>query len=145
MSSRASAPRRPPPPPPHGRPSATNPPGLSASTDCLWLLPVRVLLLLTGDVARVSRSKDHDLVCGECKVLVDNFEETYGGHCTNYCAAVGMNCVGAWEEVGDTCEEASAESCDHHMHGEDGSSITTSDAICQCEPAGGQGDGGGGH
>ena len=52
---------------------------------------------------------------------------------------------GAWEEVGDTCEEASAESCDHHMHGEDGSSISTSDAICQCEPAEGQGDGGGGH
>ena len=37
-----------------------------------------MLLLLTGDVARLSRSKDHDLVCGECKVLVDNFEETYG-------------------------------------------------------------------
>ena len=90
-------------------------------------------------------NKDHDMVCGECKVLVDSFEETYGGHCANYCEALGLSCVAAWEEVGDSCEEASVESCDHHMHGEDGSSISTSDAICQCEPAEGQGDGGGGH
>ena len=76
------------------------------------------------------------MVCGECKVLVDSFEETYGGHCANYCEALGLSCVAAWEEVGDSCEEASVESCDHHMHGEDGSSISTSDAICQCEPGG---------
>ena len=80
-------------------------------------------------------NKDHDMVCGECKVLVDSFEETYGGHCANYCEALGLSCVAAWEEVGDSCEEASVESCDHHMHGEDGSSISTSDAICQCGPA----------
>jgi hypothetical protein len=79
-----------------------------------------------------ARSKDGGLVCGECKVLVDNFQDTYGGHCTNYCAALGMRCVGAWEEVNDTCEEASAESCDHHMHGANGDAIITSDAICEC-------------
>ena len=86
-------------------------------------------------------SIDQGRICGECKVLVDNFESTYGGHCTNYCQALGMRCVGAWEEVNDTCEEASAESCDHHMHGSDGGAIVTSDAICQCAP--GKGSGGG--
>ena len=88
-------------------------------------------------------SKDHGLVCGECKVLVDNFETTYGGHCTNYCAAIGMRCIGAWEEVGDTCQEASTESCDHHMHDASGAATATSDAICECEP--GPADTGGGH
>merc|ERR1712038_584889 len=35
---------------------------------------------------------DHNLVCGECKVLVDNFESVYGGTCSGYCNALGLTC-----------------------------------------------------
>ena len=41
--------------------------------------------------------KDHGLICGECKVLVDNFDSTYQT-CDGYCASIGKTCVGAWEE-----------------------------------------------
>merc|ERR1712110_1135774 len=46
---------------------------------------------------------DGGLVCGDCKVLVNNFDSVYGT-CNGYCGAMGMGCKGAWEEVGDTCE-----------------------------------------
>ena len=46
--------------------------------------------------------KDHCLVCGDCKVLVDQMQSRYGGKCDNYCAALGKECVAAWEEVDDT-------------------------------------------
>ena len=76
-------------------------------------------------VRRSEPNKDHGLVCGECTVLVDQFKATYGGHCSNYCAALGMTCVGAWEEANDSCFFLSAESCDHHF-----ASGQTSDGIC---------------
>jgi hypothetical protein len=73
------------------------------------------------------RDKDHDLVCGECTVLVDDFDTTYGNSCVNYCAQVaGRECSGAWEEVGDTCQVESTQSCQHWGAGQ------TSDAICEC-------------
>lgn len=70
---------------------------------------------------------DHNLVCGECKVLVDNFESVYGGTCSGYCNALGLTCRGGWEEVNDTCEEAWSIGCSQWL--------STSDAICQCSPA----------
>ena len=69
---------------------------------------------------------DHDLVCGECKVLVDNFMDTYGGSCGNYCRSIGRACSGAWEEHGDTCEVASDEDCANSNR------IDSSDFICEC-------------
>merc|ERR1719159_667963 len=68
---------------------------------------------------------DHGLVCGDCKVLVDNFESVYGT-CSQYCASLGLDCVGAWEESADTCEVQEVLSC--------GQSVATSDAICECSP-----------
>ena len=32
--------------------------------------------------------------CGECKVLVDNFDTKYGGLCENFCRAQGLDCAG---------------------------------------------------
>ena len=46
--------------------------------------------------------KDHDLVCGDCKVLVDNFSSKYKT-CDGYCSSIGAICVDAWEETGDSC------------------------------------------
>ena len=46
---------------------------------------------------------EQNLACGNCKVLVNNFGSTYGGLCSNYCRAIGRECVGAWEEQDDTC------------------------------------------
>ena len=46
--------------------------------------------------------KDHGLICGECKVLVNHFMTTYAGSCNNYCRARGRLCTAMWEESGDT-------------------------------------------
>ncbi|EOD21377.1 hypothetical protein EMIHUDRAFT_368782 [Emiliania huxleyi CCMP1516] len=67
--------------------------------------------------------KDGGLVCGKCKVLVDNFDSYYGS-CDGYCAAIGRSCTGAWEESGDTCTVKHDMACDQ--------SIASSDAICEC-------------
>jgi len=67
--------------------------------------------------------KDHGRVCGECKVLVDKFSSKYHT-CDGYCAAVGRQCVGAWEEQNDDCAVAYDMTC--------GQSISSSDAICEC-------------
>jgi hypothetical protein len=85
--------------------------------------------------------KDHGLVCGECKVLVNLFEKNYGGLCSTYCAAVGRTCVGAYEEVDDTCEVERVEACDQAF------AKPTTDAICECgaETGANGGGRGGGH
>lgn len=67
--------------------------------------------------------KDHGRVCGECKVLVDRFNSKYHT-CNGYCAKVGRQCVGAWEEENDSCNVAYDMTCDQ--------TIASSDAICQC-------------
>jgi len=80
----------------------------------------------TGDCDESTwPDKDNGLVCGECKVLVDNMKDKYGT-CTAYCNAVGRKCVGAWEESRDTCTVKSTEDCSHNF------GAHTSDAICEC-------------
>lgn len=80
-----------------------------------------------GDICDESTwpDLDHNLVCSDCKVLVDNFDSTYGT-CTVYCdTVVGPGtCVAAWEETGDSCTVQSVETCS--------SLIQSSDALCQC-------------
>lgn len=66
---------------------------------------------------------DHDMVCGECKVLVSNFDTKYV-NCDGYCAAIGRTCTGAWEELDDDCEVYFGLSC--------GEPFDSSDLICQC-------------
>merc|ERR1712232_920158 len=68
-------------------------------------------------------NKDHGLVCGDCKVLVDKFDSLYG-NCNGYCQDVGRSCVGAWEESHDTCSVKFELTCDQEL--------LSSDAICQC-------------
>lgn len=68
---------------------------------------------------------DHGLVCGECKVLVNNFRDY--GSCSKYCQSINMGCKNAWEEKNDTCDVLHAMSCDD--------SIDSSDAICECDPS----------
>ena len=46
---------------------------------------------------------DNGVVCGGCTLLVDQMASRYGGLCSNYCRAIGRECVGAWEEQDDTC------------------------------------------
>ena len=73
--------------------------------------------------------KDHGLVCGECKVLVDNMASVYGGKCDTYCAGRGKICMGAWEEDGDTCTVLRDGDCSVSFE-------STSDAICECSADG---------
>jgi len=68
---------------------------------------------------------ENGFVCGECKVLVENFA-TYGS-CDAYCEAIGRTCSGAWEEVGDTCTEQYEMDCDTQVR-------DTTDVICECSP-----------
>ena len=64
------------------------------------------------------------VVCSECRVLVDNFDSKYGGRCRTYCESIGRSCVGAWEELSDTCDVKYASSCNDV--------IQSSDALCEC-------------
>lgn len=67
--------------------------------------------------------KDHGLVCGDCKVLVDRFNSFYRT-CSGYCSTIGRECAGAWEEDNDNCDVKHALKCDE--------AIDSSDAICEC-------------
>eukprot|EP01049_Picozoa_sp_SAG25_P001219 SAG25_NODE_49_length_18832_cov_5.265841_1_plen_3791_part_10 len=63
------------------------------------------------------------LVCGECKVLVGNFNSTYKT-CDGYCKAVGSTCKAAWEEKNNTCAVKYSMACNY--------SLASNDAICEC-------------
>jgi len=67
--------------------------------------------------------RDHGIVCGHCKVLVDRFDSYYGT-CDAYCANVGRRCTGAWEEHDDNCDVKHEMTCSQHL--------PSSDAICEC-------------
>lgn len=67
--------------------------------------------------------RDHGLICGECRVLVDKFSAKYKT-CEGYCAAVGLGCRGAWEEHEDTCRVESDLTCTE--------ALDSSDALCEC-------------
>jgi len=71
---------------------------------------------------------ENGFVCGECKVLVENFNEY--GSCTAYCQSVGRECSGAWEELGDTCAEEYEMDCSPRP----GQYPSGGDAICECSP-----------
>ena len=69
--------------------------------------------------------------CGECKVLVDNFVN-YGGLCDRFCRAQGLDCVGVWDEIDDSCavkpeSQVGQLSCSVPY-------LDSSDAICECAP-----------
>ena len=66
---------------------------------------------------------DVEVVCGECKALIDRFDEEYKT-CTGFCLAVGRACVDAWEESSDSCTVKYDADCD--------TEIPSSDAMCEC-------------
>jgi len=70
---------------------------------------------------------DHDLVCGTCKVLVNEFDSKYR-NCRGYCRSINRECVGAWEEADDDCVVEATMTCD--------TTLDSSDAICECSGAG---------
>jgi hypothetical protein len=72
-----------------------------------------------------SRWPDVTQVCGECRVLISGASDRYGGQCDGFCAAVGMRCVGAWEEHADSCEVSRGVGCGLSLG-------DTDDAICRC-------------
>jgi beta-glucanase (GH16 family) len=59
-----------------------------------------------------------------CKVLATNMR---GKTCKDYCEKDGRECVGAWEEVDETCSVLAVMQCDQTWG-------TTSDLICECSP-----------
>lgn len=77
-----------------------------------------------GGAAVIFPDVDGNVICGECKVLVDRFQ-TYGS-CNAYCASMGRTCLSAAEEQRDTCDVEYTMSC------EDDAGGSTSDAICEC-------------
>ena len=97
-------------------------PGCACADAPLTLLPPPSLPASQCDTD-VWPDKDHGLVCGPCKVLVNHFSSVYG-NCDGYCANIGRQCVGAWEEVGDTCTVSYQMACD--------AGLSSSDAICEC-------------
>ena len=73
---------------------------------------------------------DVNTVCGKCKVIADEMDDKYRT-CDAYCAANGLQCKAAWEETGDSCTAVREEDCVYDF------GAFTSDAICECIPAGG--------
>jgi len=69
--------------------------------------------------------KQHGIVCGECKVLVNKFQDHYRT-CDGYCASLGLPCAGAWEHWENTCAVKHEITCDQ--------TLSSSDAICECRP-----------
>lgn len=91
-----------------------------------------VVPLTTKTTASASKCEEHrwpdldnHVTCGACKVLVTNMNRKYQT-CSAYCGSIGRDCLGAWEEVQDSCVVKSTETCDHRF------GSYTSDAICQC-------------
>ena len=69
---------------------------------------------------------NREATCGDCRVLAKNMRgEPYFGRCDLYCQAHNRQCVGAWEELGDSCVADRTGSCDTPF-GE------TNDVICEC-------------
>jgi len=60
-----------------------------------------------------------------CKVLVEDMKYK---SCSDYCGVRGLGCVGAWEELDDSCAVESAVACDARLR--------TDDLICECEAPG---------
>ena len=101
--------------------------GASECTDCGDCPPGEERVTAPGSCDESAwPDKDHGIICGECKVLVDNFSSRYQT-CDGYCASIGKTCVGAWEENDDDCLVKHDMTCDQTKSG-------TSDAICQCSP-----------
>eukprot|EP01052_Picozoa_sp_SAG31_P037905 SAG31_NODE_4971_length_2826_cov_5.968464_1_plen_525_part_00 len=73
--------------------------------------------------------RDHGLICGECKVLVDRFDDY--GTCAGYCAAIGRTCTGAWEELADSCV-VDWSSGFTRLDDKCIQTWSTSDLICEC-------------
>jgi len=79
--------------------------------------------------------KDHTYCSlNKCKALVENMK---GRSCAQYCASQGRTCLGAWEEVSNTCEVEEKWTCNqtHKMFGD-----TTKDVICECSSPDGKPD-----
>jgi len=70
---------------------------------------------------------DGNVVCGPCKGLVTNMDDTHDT-CETFCASEGLRCVDAWEEQDDDCAVEFHAGCNFSFVAEG-----TSDAICQCE------------
>ena len=62
------------------------------------------------------------MICGECYALINI--NSYGT-CRAYCESIGLACLNAFEESGDSCTIKSNENCDTDFD-------WTSDALCQC-------------
>ena len=74
--------------------------------------------------------KEHGKVCGDCKVMAKGFNSKNYRHstCEEYCANVGLSCIGAWEDKDNSCTVLKTHDCHFNFRKVYG----TSDAICQC-------------
>lgn len=70
--------------------------------------------------------KDVDRVCSSdgCKVLADQMSFKT---CGEYCRDNGLDCVGGWEEMGESCIATVTLGCDQSYG-------ATSDLLCECAP-----------
>ena len=62
------------------------------------------------------------VICGACRALINI--DRYGS-CRKYCKSLGLACLNAFEESGDSCTIKSKEDCDTDFY-------WTSDALCEC-------------
>jgi len=100
---------------------------ISTTTTTTTVVPLTVTTTPSASKCEEHRWPDLDnhVTCGTCKALVTNMNRKYQT-CSAYCGSIGRDCLGAWEEVQDSCVVKSTETCDHRF------GSYTSDAICQC-------------
>ena len=80
------------------------------------------LFLVLGCNTNTWPDIDNGVICGECYALINI--NSYGT-CRNYCESLGLVCLNAFEERGDSCTIKSNEHCDTDFN-------WTSDALCEC-------------
>eukprot|EP00808_Paulinella_micropora_P028148 g17081.t1 len=71
---------------------------------------------------------DYVTTCGTCRVLTGSAHSL--GSCNWFCGAQqdGLICIGAWEEVDNTCAQSTQYSCGTDFYAQ----LGTSDMICEC-------------
>ena len=88
------------------------------------------LILDRCDESSWPEVKEHGKVCGDCKVMAKGFNSNNYRYstCEEYCANVGLSCIGAWEDKDNSCTVLKTHDCHFNFRTVYG----TSDAICQC-------------
>ena len=97
----------------------------------MWFYRIKTRLYTPHSGCNIDTWPDVDkgAICGDCYALIEiNKYRT----CRTYCESVGLECLNAFEESGDSCTIKSNHNCDTTFCSRQQCDIDTSDALCKC-------------